>query len=555
MKIDTLAFRIALLCLPLSAPAQAWKWAQSLGTPNNTTAIKTIRPYTGAQVLVCGSFAAPSLMLGSHTINNAGQDDGFIAIADNTGQYSWATGLGGSGREFVVDAAAGAAGDLVVVGNFSSIALSIGSVNLQNSGETDVFLAKYNADKTLAWVKKIGTADIDEVSDVSVDADENVYVSGQEVDKFSLVTNHVFLRKYDAAGNLVWEKKGTLQAGILQATALTIDENQHIYLGGAVSGTAVFDGISFTSDWGYSGFIIKYNTAGAIIDTFTNPNLDKFNDLQAHGNHIYGCAERINWALGWGWPLSDSKIFVLQLDTNLNTIWEKSAGGANSSQSLDIAKNISVDTDGNAYVTGYFFSDTLHFAGQSLPNLYNVNYFYPQIFVLKYAADGTEVWGKSYGGIHTEEGTGIYAFGDDQFYLAGNFDSDPVAFGDYELHNTGTLDSMYVHLRPSRYLRTTMSYLGVFDKNVSSTQPEPALQDVAIFPNPAADYITLRLKSPVNASVQLQISTSDGRVVRQSIYGNPALDIKEDIRSLTQGLYFITLKSEGGVFSGKFVKN
>lgn len=554
MKINPLVFCIACFTLPLSAPAQTWKWAQSLGAPNNTTAIKTIRPYTSARALVCGSFAAPSLTLGSHTLGNAGQEDGFIAIADDAGQYSWAAGFGGAGREFVVDAAASAAGDLAVAGNFNSITLTIGGTNLPNSGETDAFLAKYNADKTLAWVKKIGTADIDEVSSVCMDSDGNVFVTGQEVDKFSLVTHHVFLRKYDAAGNLVWEKKGTLQAGILQATALTMDNDQNIYLGGSISGTAAFDGITFTSDWSYSGFIVKYNTAGAVIDTFMNANLDKFNSLQAHGNHIYACAERINWSIGWGWPLSDSKIYVLQLDTDLNQVWEKTAGGEHPSQSLDIAKNISVDNDGNVYVTGYFFSDTLHFAGEDFPNLYNVNYYYPQIFVLKYAADGTEIWGKSYGGIHTEEGAGIYAFGDDQFYLAGNFDSDPVIFGNYDLHNTGTLDSMYVHLRPSRYLRKTMGYLGVFDKNVSSTNPEPAFQEVAIFPNPAFSQISIRLASPANSSVQVQISTSDGRVVRQSRYSSPTPEIREDISSLTPGIYFVTLQARDGVFSGKFVK-
>lgn len=47
-------------------------------------------------------------------------------------------------------------------------------------------------------------------------------------------------------------RKNTIQgSGILQAVALTLDDNQRIYLGGSLSGTAVFDGINLvSSEWG-----------------------------------------------------------------------------------------------------------------------------------------------------------------------------------------------------------------------------------------------------------------------------------------------------------------
>jgi len=554
MKVKIPFIPIVLLLLPVSNQAQAWKWAQNLGTPNTITDVKNIRPYIGTNVLVCGSFAAPTMTFGSQTLHNSGQDDGFIAISDDDGQYAWAARFGGSGRDFVVDAAAAPNGDFVVAGNFHSISLSIGGTTLLNSGETDAFVARYNQDKTLAWVKKIGTSDIEEVNAVAMDASSNTYVSGRVLDKFSLQTLYVFLKKYDASGNLVWETIGTIQGGLLQATALTLDKEQNIYLGGLLSGTVAFDGISFSSDWDYSAFIVKYNASGTLLDNTVVHGLDKFNGLQAHENYIYACAEKVNWGLGWGWPLADSKIHVLKFDTELNTLWENLAGGDSTSQSLDIAKSISVDKLGNAYVTGYFFSDTLDFAGQAMPNFFNVNYYYPQIFVLKYSPSGEELWGKSFGGIHADEGASIHAFGDDQFYLGGNFESNPVALGAYEIHNTGTLDSMYVHLKPSRFTRKTMGFLAVFDKNLSSTTPLPAFQQIALFPNPADDHITLRLKSPTQSPITLQISTLEGRILRQSEHSSQLLEIRENLSGLAPGLYFVTLRTEREQFSGKFVK-
>ena len=216
-------------------------------------------PHSSLTATIAGSFAAPSLTLGSHTVGNAGQDDGFIAIADDTGQYTWAAAFGGAGLDYAVDAAAGAGGELVVAGTFTSIALTIGSTTLPNNGETDAFLAKYNADHSLAWAHNIGTANIDEVSAVVMDAAGNAYVSGQEIDKFTLTTKHVFLRKYNASGTLVWEKKGTQQGGILQSTALCIDADQAVYLGGSLYGTVTFDNINLTSEWSYAAFIVKYN--------------------------------------------------------------------------------------------------------------------------------------------------------------------------------------------------------------------------------------------------------------------------------------------------------
>lgn len=556
MKKRTFFLPLTLLMLQATGNAQVWKWAKSLGAADNITTVKNIRAYTGTNVLVSGTFAAPTLSLGSQTLQNAGQDDGYVAIADAAGQYAWATKFGGSGRDFVVDAAAAPTGDFVVAGNFSSLSMSIGSVSLLNSGETDAFVAKFKADKTLAWAKKIGAADIDEVNSLAVDADGNTYVSGHVLDKFDQTTLYIFVRKLDSAGDLVWEKKGTVQGGgYLQSTALAIDDNRDIYLGGAVYGTATFGGVNLTSsDTAYAAFIVKYNPAGSVLDTYVNTALDNFNGLQVRGNHVYACAEKRNWGIGWGWPLSDSKIHVLKLDSNLDLSWHQSAGGENFWQSLDIAKNLSVDEVGNVYVTGYFFSDTIQFAGQPLTNVLNIPYYYPQIFVLKYAPSGNEIWAKSMGGLHTDEATSIHVIGEDQFFLGGNFESSPATFGAHNLHNEGSLDSIYVHLMPARYGRKTMGFLALFDKDASGTKPEPVLQQVSIFPNPADQQITLRLKEPVNPPLTLQLLASDGRLLRQTTYDALPAELREDLTGLPPGLYFVSLRTEEGVFVGKLVK-
>lgn len=545
-----------LLLLPLWGGAQTWKWANSLGTPNNATTLQNIGPYTGTSVLLSGSFAANSLVLGTQTLTSSGQDDGFVAIVHENGTYDWAARFGGSGRDFVVDAATAADGSFVVAGNFNSISMNIGGTNFFNSGETDAFVAKYNADKTFAWAKKIGTADIEELGDVVVDALGNTYVSGHVLDKLTLATLFVFVRKLDAAGNLLWEQKGNMQGGFLLASALTLDDDGAVLLGGSLYGTTDFSGTTLANDTSYAAFIVKYGPSGNLLDTYLNGSIDKFTHLEADGGNVYACAEKGGFCFGWGWPLGDSKIHVLKFDAGLNTLWHKTAGGENQCQSLDLAKSLSVDTAGNVYVAGAFFSDTIQFAGLALTNPFNTVYYYPQIFVLKYAPDGTAIWGKSAGGIHTDEATGIHAIGDDKFFLIGNFESDPATFGGHSLQNTGTLDSMYVHLRPARYGRRPMGFLAFFDKDASSAQPEPVSEEVLVFPNPASDQLTLRLKSPAQAPLDLQILAADGRLLRQITFPDgQASAFRVDLTGLMPGFYFLTVRTERGVFSSRFLKN
>jgi hypothetical protein len=554
MKISTFLIPAFLLLSQRIVHAQSWQWAESIGSANNSVTLTKISPFSGNRALVSGSFAAPALVFGNQILANAGQDDGFAALVDEAGQYVWAAGFGGSGRDFVTGAAAAPNGHYAVAGNYNSISINIGGTIILNSGATDAFIARYKPDNTLAWAQKIGTADIDEVSGVAMDADGNTYVSGQLQNKLSLITQHVFLRKYDANGSLVWEKKGINQGQSLQSTALAVDQNQNIFLCGRLWGTVSFDNTPLKCDTSYAAFIVKYSPSGSLAGSYINPNLDRINDVTAHGDALYCCAERALGCFGWGWPLSHSKTHLIKFDAGLNTVWHKFAGGEAACQSLDIAKGLSVDGDGNAYVTGYFFSDTLLFAGQVLPNPFNVNYYYPQIFVFKYSPDGEELWGQSFGGIHSDEGTGILATGDDQFYLGGNFESSPVAFGAYNLHNTSTLDSMYVHLSPSRYGRKTMSFLAYFDKTPSSVEPEPAFGEVLVFPNPATEHLAIRLKSPARSPLTLQISAPDGRVLLQSVYDSPVTELRQDLSSLSPGLYFATLRTANGRFSSKFIK-
>lgn len=552
LKLSVL-FILQIIVFTNISQAQVWKWANSLGSENTSTSIKTIKPHTGSNLLLCGSFAAPSLALGSQTVSNGGQDDGFIAISDADGQYSWATSFGGANNESIVDVASHSDGEFVAIGNFSSIFLTIGDTTISNSGESDAFIVKFNSDKSIAWTKKIGSTEIEEMKSVRMDGSGNIYVSGQVINKFTLSTIHVFVRKYSSNGSLLWQQIGPSEGSYPQISGLALDENANVYLCGGINGTITFENTVLTSSWPSAGFIVKFSSSGALLDTTMNFNFDKYNGIEIHQNNLYTCAEKINWGLGWGWPLSDSKILVQKLDAELNSIWSREAGGAEPVQSLDIARSISVDNTGNAYLTGTYFSDTLEFAGQTMLNPFNEDYYYPQIFVLKYSSSGEEVWGKSLGGIHSEEGAAVYAFGDDQFYIAGNFESSPFTIGDFNLNNTSTLDSIYVHLRPARYGRKPMAFVSLYDIETSIQNSNNNSPKFNLWPNPANDLLWINCAS-ASSNTSVQITNADGRLVQHSNFTHASKEMLLDVSKISSGIYFITVATEEGSSTEKFVK-
>lgn len=552
VKLSTMIV-LQLIIFVSTSQAQVWKWANSLGSANTSTTIKTIRPYTNSTILLCGSFAAPSLSFGSQSVGNNGQDDAYLAIADAEGEYTWATGFGGANNETIVDVASHTSGEFVAIGNFSSIFLAIGDTTLSSSGESDGFIVKFNADKSIAWTKKIGSTEIEEMKSVRMDESGNVYVSGQVINKFTLSTIHVFVRKYSANGSLLWQQIGPSEGSYPQISGLALDDNANVYLCGGIMGTITFENTVLTSSWPSAGFIVKFSSTGALIDTTMNFNYDKYNGIEIHQNAIYTCAERINWGMGWGWPLSDAKILTQKLDAELNAIWSREAGGSEPIQSLDIARSISVDNEGNAYLTGSYFSDTLEFAGQTMLNPFNEDYYYPQIFVLKYSSSGEEIWGKSIGGIHTDEATAIYTFGNDQFFLAGNFESNPTTIGDFNLNNTSTLDSIYVHLRPARYGRKPMAFVALYDIETSIQNSNNNSPKFNLWPNPTNDLLWINFAS-VSSNTSVQLISADGRVIQRTNFDNTSSEWLFDIRNISAGIYYVTVTTEAGSTTEKFVK-
>jgi uncharacterized repeat protein (TIGR01451 family) len=139
-------------------------------------------------------------------------------------------------------------------------------------------------------------------------------------------------------------------------------------------------------------------------------------------------------ALGGDWqlevstgPQSVSLVFSTQVLSSYgdildgNFVWARRAGGASSH---DEAMAAALDSAGNLYLTGYFFSSDFD-PGDGSSVASNGS---SDVFVDKWDKDGSFVWSRQIGGAGAERGQGIAVDGAGNVYVTGFFQGGPVDF-------------------------------------------------------------------------------------------------------------------------------
>ena len=132
-----------------------------------------------------------------------------------------------------------------------------------NSGESDIFLIKYNSSGTKQWTKQLGTSSIDLGIGVTTDSSGNIYLTG--FTKGGLDGNNssgesdIILLKFDSSGTKQWTKQlGT--PSYESGSGVTTDSSGNIYVTGTTLG-----GIDGNTNFGEKDiFLIKYNSSGTI---------------------------------------------------------------------------------------------------------------------------------------------------------------------------------------------------------------------------------------------------------------------------------------------------
>lgn len=217
----------------------------------------------------------PTAQFGNFTLTGHGDYDWLVVKYDTLGNVIWAKNYGSTLGDIAQGVTLDSAGNLYVTGFFSST-MTVDGVTVTSKGLSDLFLAKFDLNGVLLWLKTAGGTGADIAHGVVTDSLGNVGIVGEFQNTAAFDSHSVraaglgdaFIAKYDAAGNNLWVHGGgsTTSFVIDPGKAIGADAANNFYITGDYTGTATFDGLSVpnTGTNGTDIFVAKYNTAGAI---------------------------------------------------------------------------------------------------------------------------------------------------------------------------------------------------------------------------------------------------------------------------------------------------
>lgn len=394
LRIGARFLTAAALALSLQAgvsfaltPSQLW--ARQLGTASSDLAQSVALDSAGNAYISGYTYGA---LGGAHQ----GDADAFLAKYDVAGNLLWTRQLGSATRDFNHSVAVDAAGNAYISG------ATQGALDGTNLGQYDAFLTKYDASGNLVWTRQTGSTQTDRSVGVALDSAGNAYLTGYttgDVGAPNAGLGDMFLTKYDAAGNHVWDRQlgsPTWDYG----ESVTVDGSGNIFV------TGYTEGVLGASNAGYrDAYLTKYNSSGTLqwteqLGTFS-ADYSTSVAVDAGGNaFITGHTQA---SLG-GPSAGDIDVFLAKYDGAGNQLWVEQIGTVTYEESHSVA----VDSAGNAYITGHALYDL---AGPRLGAI--------DAFVIKFDASGNLEWSEQVGTAADDFGRGIAVDGSDNVYITG----------------------------------------------------------------------------------------------------------------------------------------
>ncbi|OYU82940.1 MAG: hypothetical protein CFE24_13540 [Flavobacterium sp. BFFFF2] len=156
-------------------------WAKGSSTKTAFDEVTALNVDSSGNVFMGGSYTSSSLKFGDITLTNENANSNlFIAKLDSQGAVQWANGYGGTSDDKLNGLTVDAAGNVIAVGSFDSTTLSFDSSNSLTNSSTfsDLFIAKWNTNGAIQWVKSASGALLDQANAVTTDVAKNIYVVG-----------------------------------------------------------------------------------------------------------------------------------------------------------------------------------------------------------------------------------------------------------------------------------------------------------------------------------------------------------------------------------------
>lgn len=399
-------------------------------------------------VYLTGEFTGTATF-GEHTVTSAGGMDFFVAKVDPAGKFLWVRHGGGEKIDRGYAIASDKMGNTYVTGHFESPEAFFEKNKIGNKGNYDLFIAKYDPDGHLLWIKAGGGAGSDNGHGVAVDEMGHVFVTGTVVGELTLdevslggaAGSHVFCLMLDKDGKVEWYRVAEGE-GSSSGQSIAVDGRGNCVVGGAAGGGGSFGGVALTNLKGRDVLVAcfdssgrnvwlhqGYGSAGAMVHGIT---ADRTGNVWAAGmfNGELKLQERSVQSAG------KYDILLMSLNAKGELKWAKTAGG----EGIDYGLGVVADSAGNAIFSGSFqekmaFGDAEKTASGG-----------SDIYLAGFDERGQQTWFLQPTGKATEHAYTLALDPEGALYVSGAC-SGPTTFGRHELGHLGGGDVFLAKVR------------------------------------------------------------------------------------------------------------
>lgn len=425
-----------------------YQGAIQAGGPGNDR-VSSIGLQGSSDVYITGSFEEKANFdpKGTAELESKGGADIFIAKYTSIGSYVWAYSMGSLENDYGNSIALDGAGNLYLAGKLKGSANfnPQGDATLNSVGESDIFLAKYDYNGIYEWAHRMGGAEEDEATALTVDIRGNIFMTGRfrgtanfnpkgKTKLTAVNKSDVFLARYNSKGEFQWAHRVGGE-GEDYGTALEVVGGNHVVLTGCFTKTADFNpdvAINTLTAEGdvHDIFIAKYTFEGKYV--WSNRVGGTFSEyanalaLNAEGQvYMTGCFEGAS-----DFDPSDEEailntnaiqtLFVAHYDAETSDYGYAFGVGYRYDASISKIKAIELDQEQNIYIAGYF-EGAVNFNPASRKVLTSAGRW-SDLFLAKYDSTGKFIWVRQMGGVSKEICNDMALDKQGNIYLTGYFE-------------------------------------------------------------------------------------------------------------------------------------
>jgi gliding motility-associated-like protein len=451
------------------------QWATYFGGTDRD-AVSDVDFHKSGNIIIAGTtkstnnIASPS----AYQSSLIGTDDAFVAMFSNSGQRLYSSYFGGNLSDVGYRIVSDYNGDIYLAGwtwSTSGIA-TFGSSQINLAGSADAFLVKFNSGFSPVWSTYFGGTDFEDLRDIVIDKNNNVYIAGSTFSTNGIATSLAFqwvnkgvcdgyFAKFSPSGSLVW---GSYFGGtkIEYIYGIDVDNNCNVYITGETQSTNYI-----------SSPTAFQKTSGGYMDAF-----------------------------------------IAKFTTNCQRLWSTYYGGINT----EISEGICFDKIGNLYINGFTASANISTSTAFQPALKGNG----DAFILKMTPSGNRLWCTYFGGTKQDHGYCLKTDKNYTLYLTGetsSTDSMATLNAHQTVYGGGSFDCFVAKFSDcnAEFIANTLDtcvnkMIAFTDKSISYAHVNSILWNFGDGSTSFSHDTTHLYTIPGNYNVSLTITTSDSCV-------------------------------------------